>query len=152
MEADRGGSFEEIRSALESEYADLQNAAEGLQKRIKAMSVEEIVRLYYKVISASSMIRALKAQPGHGPEGGRGGTAEKERWIQETFNRRIHPSILAHLEESVRSQTAELKGLKSRRRERAKDAIEGEAGSYDRLRRAMSTREFVGQYDAEQRP
>lgn len=151
MEADVGGSPEGIQKALESEYADLQDTAEGLQNRIEALGVAEIVRLYYKVMSTSSMIRALKALSSHSSESIREENAEKERWIQETFNQRIHPSILAHLEESVRRQTAELKGLKSQRQERTKEAIEDKAEPYDRLRRAMSTKEFVVQYDAEQR-
>lgn len=113
----------------------------------KELSVHEIVETYYQVINVSSTITMLKQQPALGES-----NVLKER-ISETekaiskFNSEIHPKILTELTTSIAENTRNLQ-TQSPQRQSQKEAEDG-AAAYEELRKKMSTREFVEQYDKE---
>lgn len=95
--------------------------------------IERIVGAYHAVIGVSAMISVLRHR---GDRGAR--VAEAGAWIQEEFDGRVHPRIVAALDDSVRGQTAHLRGDGREAADRAE--------RYRMLRQTMSALEFVRQY------
>jgi len=132
-------SFEETSRLFRAEIAGFERMISEVPGNIGSLGTAGIVRCYYRVMSMSSMIKALKPQIT-----GRDGAdmleqvAGVEKQIREKFDRGIHPAIMSHMAESVSRQTEFLMGS---------SGSGDRAGLFERLREAMSTKEFVEQYD-----
>jgi len=140
-------SFEETSKLFRGEVAGFERMISEARGGVGSLGTAEIVRCYYQVMSMSAMIKALKPQIA-----GRGGSDMLkqvtcvEKQIREEFDLGIHPAIMSHITESVSRQMASLRG--SRRAGGGSKKITGdEAGLFEELREAMSTKEFVEQYD-----
>lgn len=108
---------------------------------VSEMDVDQIIQMYYQVISVSSIIKVLQPQVNEKE------TLQKmhdvEEYIEKKFNAKIHPAITRHLSENIQKSMNRLKDNQEKTREqRQKDAT-----SFESLRQMMSTREFVDQYD-----
>ena len=135
-------STDEISSMFETESQKLENF---LSKISENMSISEIVETYYQVMNVTSMISMLKQQLD--PETHKTLLEQinkTEQTILGKFNTEIHPKILENLLNSIQEMT---KTLQSSFGEKTKDQIENESQMFEELRKKMSTKEFVEQYD-----
>ena len=135
-------SADEILSMFDSESQKLENF---LSKTSDDMSIHEIVETYYQVMNVTSMISMLKQQLDSETHKTLLEKIEKtEQSILGKFNTETHPKILENLSKSIQDMTAT---LQSNSGEKTKEEIENESQMFEELRKKMSTREFVEQYD-----
>ncbi len=138
-------SLDEISKLFRGEIDGFERMIRETPGKIGSLDTAEIVRCYYQVMSMSSIIRALKPQI-RGQDGELAGqVAGVERRIREEFDCGIHPAIVSHMSESIDLQVASLKSSR-KAGQKTTEEVKGEAGLFERLREAMSTREFVEQY------
>ncbi|RNJ76257.1 MAG: hypothetical protein EB830_04615 [Nitrosopumilus sp. H13] len=118
---------DEISAMLDSESAKLAKLIDAVHPGI---AIREIIETYYQIMNVTSIIAMLGQRPGAAD------LSEKIKAADESisrFNAEVHPMISRRLDDSISDIKA---GLES-----------GESDSYDELRKMMSTREFVGQYE-----
>ena len=116
-----------------------------LSKISDDMKIHEIIETYYQVMNVSSMISILKEQLDSQNDQKLIETIIKiEQTISGKFNTEIHPKILQNLIKSINEITAVLQSNSS---EKTREQIENESQMFEELRKQMSTKEFVEQYD-----
>ena len=138
-------SADEISKMFQTESEKLKNLI-NLADSKSDLSLHEIVETYYQIMNVSSMASMLVQQLNeneHKP------LLEEIHEIQDListkFNSKIHPKILNNLSNSIQETT---KNLQSQNQgEKSKEKIENESEAYEKLRKIMSTKEFVVQYD-----
>ena len=126
---------------VESEklYSLFNNASES------DLSLPKIVELYYQVMNVSSMINMIEQQSDAIEKSLKSEINETKTTISEKFDSTLHLKILASLSSQIEN---DMKHLQSNANiKKTKDEIEKEAQLYENLRKKMSTREFVEQYD-----
>ena len=135
-------STDEISSMFDSESQKLENF---LSKISDKMEISEIVETYYQVMNLTSMISMLKQQLDPKTHKNLLTQIDKtEQVILGKFNTDTHPKILENLSNSIQEMT---KILQSSPGEKTKEQIENESQMFEELRKKMSTKEFVEQYD-----
>lgn len=135
-------SADEISSMFDAESQKLENF---LSNTYDNMGIHEIIETYYQVMNVSSMISMLKQQlDAENHKNLLERIAKIEYLISEKFNTEIHPKILENLSKSIQETT---KILQSNSGEKTKEQIENESQMFEELRKQMSTKEFVEQYD-----
>ena len=135
-------SADEISSMFDSESQKLENF---LSKTSTDMGISEIVETYYQVMNVTSMISMLKQQLNPEEHKSLLDKIDKtEQLILGKFNTDTHPKILENLSNSIQEMT---KTLQSSSGEKTKEQIENESQMFEELRKKMSTKEFVEQYD-----
>ena len=135
-------STDEISSMFDSESQKLENF---LSKTSENMEISEIVETYYQVMNVTSMISMLKQQlDSESHKTLLKQIIKTEQLILGKFNTETHPKILENLSKSIQNMT---KTLQSSSGEKTKDQIENESQMFEELRKKMSTKEFVEQYD-----
>ena len=135
-------SADEISSMFDSESQKLENF---LSKISDNLGISEIIETYYQVMNVTSMISMLKQQLDSETHKALLEKIEKtEQSILGKFNTETHPKILANLSKSIQDMTATLQSSSD---EKTKDQIEKESQMFEDLRKKMSTKEFVEQYD-----
>lgn len=135
-------SSDEIYSMFDTESKKLENLISNMSDDAE---INEIVETYYQVMNVSSMISMLKQQldsKNHKVLLEQVGKAEQ--LISGKFNTEIHPKILQKLSRSIQETT---NTLQSNSGGKSKEQIETESKSFEELRKKMSTKEFVEQYD-----
>ena len=129
-----------------SESDKLKNLVNGMNPE-NALSVHQIVEIYYQITNVSSMITVMKQQLDQNDDST---SLEKilntEKFISEKFNFTLHPKIMQSITNSISDITVKLQSLNSK--QKSKETIENEAKLYEKLRELMSTREFVKQYNS----
>ncbi len=110
------------------------------------LTIEKIIPLYYQILNVSSMSTMLKQQLDQ--------TKHKTllekiketgNFISEKFDTQMHPDIVMRLTKSIQETTNHLQSEGSE--QKSKDEIENQAQLYEELRKKLSTKEFVLQYD-----
>ena len=136
-------SLDDISLAFDAELGKLQSMMSGAAEPSEAA---EIVEIYHQVINVSSMCVALTQQIGRDTEDGRALTdkiAKAQRYIAKEFDSRMHPRILERLSASVQEA---VQALQSGPSQKSPEEIKRESFLYEDLRKRMSTKEFVEQY------
>ena len=105
------------------------------------LPVNQIVEVYYQITNVSSMITIMKQQL----DETNGKILYAEKFISENFNSIIHPKIIQNITNSISDITNNLQSLNFE--QKSTEIIENEAKLYEKLRKIMSTKEFVKQYD-----
>ena len=105
------------------------------------LPVNQIVEVYYQITNVSSMITIMKQQL----DETNGKILYVEKFISENFNSIIHPKIIQNITNSISDITNNLQSLNFE--QKSTEIIENEAKLYEKLRKIMSTKEFVKQYD-----
>ena len=135
-------SADEISSMFDAESKKFENF---LSKVSDDMGISEIIETYYQVMNVTSMISMLKEQLDSENHKTLLERIEKtEQLISGKFNTETHPKILENLSKSIQDLT---KTLQSNPNEKTKEQIENESQMFKELRKKMSTKEFVEQYD-----
>lgn len=140
--------FEEISKTFLTESEMLESQISALLQKPKKVNPEEIVPVYHQIMNVVSIADILEQTR---PE-----TSKDHKYLFEkldstknlvnnVFNTKIHPSILTELSDSIQDIINSLK--QNDTRGKTKEEIEKEAKTYDNLRKMMSTKEFVEQYD-----
>jgi len=110
------------------------------------LSLHEIIETYYQIMNVSSMITMLKQQIDvNENQTLLDKITEIEHVISEKFNSVIHPQVIEQLAKSIQDTTKNLQSGSSE--QKSKEDIENDAKLYEELRKKMSTKEFVEQYD-----
>ena len=130
-----------------SESDKLENLVNVMNTDDDALSVHQIVEVYYQITNISSMIAVMKQQLDQTDDST---SLEKilntEKFISEKFNSHLHSKIIQSITNSISDITLNLQSLNSK--QKSKETIENEAKLYEKLRELMSTKEFVKQYDS----
>jgi len=135
-------STDEISSMLDTESQKLENIIINVSDDI---GINEIVETYYQVMNVSSMTSMLKEQLDSTTHKALLEQIDKtEQLISEKFNTTLHPKILENLSNSIQDTTNK---LQSNSGQKTKEQIENESQMFEELRKKMSTKEFVEQYD-----
>ncbi len=135
-------STDEISSMFETES---QNLEKFLSKISDNAGISEIIETYYQIMNVTSMISMLKQQLDSKNHKNLLKQIDKtEQLVLKKFNTETHPKILGTLSKSIQDMTA---NLQSSSGEKTKEQIENESQMFEVLRKKMSTKEFVEQYD-----
>ncbi len=136
-------SFDDVLSMFDMESQKLENL---ISKSFDpTFEISEIVELYYQVMNVSSICTMLTSQYiGDEYKSLLTKINEIKKLISEKFNSEIHPKILEFLTNSIQKTT---QTLQSNSNEKIRDKIENESKLFEELRKKMSTKEFVEQYD-----
>ncbi|NND87417.1 MAG: hypothetical protein HKM23_08900 [Nitrosopumilus sp.] len=138
-------SENDISEMFQSESQKLENLIKSAESKPE-LSIHEIVETYYQVMNVSSMSSMLKQQNQTNENSGLNEKIQTmEKIISETFNSNIHPKITKQLSDSIEEITKNLQSKNSQ--DKTKEDIQSESKKYDELRKVMSTKEFVKQYD-----
>lgn len=132
----------DITAMFDAEFEKLQNFV--TKATDSDLQVPEIVETYYQVMNVSSMCEMLSQQlSGDEHKSLMTKISETRNFISSNFDAKIHPKILESLTNSVQEIT---KILQSSSGEKSQEEIEKESSMFEDLRKKMSTREFVEQY------
>jgi len=138
-------SIDDISSMFHIESKKLENLISNATTKSE-LSLHEIVETYYQIMNVSSMITMLKTQLNvdeHQLLLNK--IAEIDKVISEKFNSIVHPQVIEQLTKSIEYTTKSLQSGNSE--QKSKEDIENDAKLYEELRKKMSTKEFVEQYD-----
>lgn len=134
-------------------------------KITKEPSMQEIVSLYYQVISVSSIIQALlltqktsSSSLSQSKQNDCDATSipllkshitKTQTQIIKTFDQKIHPTIITYLTQKIESYKQKLSKTKNTNITTKTDSQDSKSQTilFEELRQAMSTKEFVLQYD-----
>jgi len=138
-------SIDDISSMFHIESEKLENLINNATTKSE-LSLHEIVETYYQIMNVSSMITMLKEQL-HVDEHQLllNKIAEIDKVISGAFNSTVHPQILEQLTKSIQDTTDTLQSIGTE--QKSKEDTENDAPLYEELRKKMSTKEFVEQYD-----
>ena len=138
-------SFDDISSMFDAESQKLKDLIDNAETKSE-LSIHEIIDTYYQIMNVSSMITMLKQQLNADEHKSLlDKIVETEKIISGKFNSNIHPQIIQKLTNSIQESTKNLQSADSN--QKSKGDIENEAKLYEELRKQMSTKEFVEQYD-----
>ena len=138
-------SIDEVSSMFDTESEKLVNLINTAATK-SDLSLHQIIETYYQIMNVSSMITMLKQQIDvHEHKTLVNKIKEIEQVISEKFNSIIHPQIIEQLAKSIQDTTKNLQSGSSE--QKSKEDIENDAKLYEELRKKMSTKEFVEQYD-----
>ncbi len=138
-------SADEISKMFQTESEKLKNLI-TLADSKSDLSLHDIVETYYQVMNVSSMATMLVQEFNENEHKSLlDEITEIQNLISKKFNSQIHPRILTNLSNSIQETT---KNLQSQSQgEKSKEEIENESADFEELRKQMSTKEFVEQYD-----
>ena len=131
----------DLLEIFSTEFDKLENSVNSI-KFNDDLTINQIVEVYYQITNVSSMITVMKPQLAQNNDK----ILYAEKFISEKFNSTIHPKIMKHITNSISGITSNLQSINSE--QKSKETIENEAKLYEKLRKIMSTKEFVKQYDA----
>ena len=141
--------YDEISKSFISESNKLESAIDHLLQKSEKFSISEIVSIYYQIMNVTSLIQFLKQNISNNNSEKTQTLLKKiklsENLIETTFNTNLHSIFLSYLTDNIQKIMTNLKSNKGK--EKTKEIIEHEAKLYEKLRVAMSTKEFVEQYD-----
>ena len=138
-------SIDDLSSMFNIESEKLENLINNATTKSE-VSLHEIIETYYQIMNVSSMITMLKEQL-HVDEHHilLDKITKIESVISEKFNSNTHPRVMEKLGKSIQDSMKNLQSVRSE--QKSKEDIENDAKLYEELRKKMSTKEFVEQYD-----
>lgn len=138
--------FDEISTSFYSESDKLKKLIADLLKNQDSLPIDKIIPVYYQIINVSSISTVLKQQlDTHKHKALLSKIIETDEMISEEFNSSIHPQIMEKLTNSIQDITKNFQTGFSE--QKSQEDIENDAKLYEELRKKMSTKEFVEQYD-----
>jgi len=152
MSEDYNSSFNETRDLFYLESRKLQDIIDQALKNLEKLSLSEIIQAYYQVINVISLMGFLKVsleERKKSEESNDLSTLIQKigNDIDERFDGNLHLLFINKIRNLIEDSKNQLKEMKINQREKTKKEIENQAEIYEKLRRLMSTREFVDQYD-----
>ena len=136
---------EESLNLFLHESEKLKKTIDELTPKINEISMEQIVETYYQVIKVNSLTKVL--QSSEYSKELQDKIIDAKKVIEETFNNSFHLSLRNRIENSIEEIKNNLKTIQNNGKQKSKDEIEDQAKMYENLRKLMSTKEFVEQYN-----
>jgi len=138
-------SIDDVSSMFDAESEKLENLINNAITKSE-LSIPKIIEIYYQITNVSSMITMLKQQIDVNQHQTLLDKIEEiEQVISKKFNSIIHPQVIEQLAKSIQDTIQNLQSESSE--QKSKEDIENNAKLYEELRKKMSTKEFVEQYD-----
>ena len=128
------------------ESEKLNQALESWIQNYEKISMAQIVELYYQVINVNSLVKYSQNSYESSNKEINVQITNTQKIIEEKFNNNLHPKILNKIEELIETTKNDLKKIQSQNK-KTKEEIEKQAEKYEELRKIMSTKEFVEQYN-----
>ena len=128
------------------ESEKLNQALESWIQNYEKISMAQIVELYYQVINVNSLVKYSQDSYESSNKEINGQITNTQKIIEEKFNNNLHPKILKKIEELIETTKNDLKQMQSQNK-KTKEEIEKQAEKYEELRKIMSTKEFVEQFN-----
>jgi glutamyl-tRNA reductase len=123
----------------------LKQTIDEWSQKIGDIPMEQIVEIYYKVINVNSLSK-ISENPDDLSEL-QNKIKNAKNTIDETFNKSFHPLLMSKIQNSIETIKNELKEIQNTNNQKTKEKIEEQAKMYEDLRKLMSTKEFVEQYN-----
>lgn len=123
----------------------LKQTIDEWSQKIEDIPMEQIVEIYYKVINVNSLSK-ISENPDDLTEL-QNKIKNAKNAIDETFNKSFHPLLMSKIQNSIETIKNELKEIQNTNNQKTKEKIEEQAKMYEDLRKLMSTKEFVEQYN-----
>ena len=152
MSANNNSSINEISDLLNLESSKLQDTIDHGIKNSEKLTLPEIIGAYYQVINVTSITKMLKENSDMMKYSEGKNTVitlikNIEKEIDENFNKNLHFMILDNLDQAIENSKKQIKEIQLSQIEKTKEGIEKQGEIYQTLRKLMSTKEFVDQYD-----
>ena len=151
MDENNQQTNDESFEMFNSEATKLQDLVNNGLVNFEKFDLSEIIELYYQIINVTSLAKFLKQNF----EGETSETSkffvtkiqEIEKFNVEKFDNKLHPLIMSNLKNLIENSMKNLKDMTSNQKDKTKEVMEDQAKMYENLRKIMSTKEFVEQYD-----
>ena len=123
----------------------LKQTIDEWSQKMEDISMEQIVEIYYKVINVNSLSK-ISENPDDLSEL-QNKIKNAKNMIDETFNKSFHPLLMSKIQNSIEMIKNELEEIQNTNNQKTKEKIEEQAKMCEDLRKLMSTKEFVEQYN-----
>lgn len=151
MDENNQQTNDESFEMFNSEATKLQDLVNNGLVNFEKFDLSEIIELYYQIINVTSLAKFLK-------QNFEEETSEKskffvtkiqeiEKFNVEKFDNNLHSLIMLNLKNLMENSMKNLKDMTSNQKDKTKAVMEDQAKMYENLRKIMSTKEFVEQYD-----
>ena len=135
-------SIDDTLRVFKEQSATLETILNNFTKQ--DVSIEEILKIYYHIMTVSSMSMMLRKSIGEKNITLYNQIQNTEKIIHDQFDSDIHKQIMQHLETLISNAKHQ---LSSQDLGKSKTDIESKAKLFADLRQKMSVREFVMQYE-----
>jgi len=139
----KNNSIDKFISDSKKMEEDISNAFMNVEE----LYLEDIMKLYFKIINISSIAKAIKKNNGkiekEIPEETLIKIQKTQNRLNEKFNETLHPRLISNLEKRIEEFKS---NLKTNPKSKIQNEIEDQAKKFEELRKLMSTKEFVNQY------
>lgn len=151
MDKNNQQTNDETLEIFNSEVTKLQDLISNGFDNLEKFGLSEIIELYYQVINVTSLAKFLK-QKFEEETSERDklfviNIQEIEKFNVEKFDNKLHPLIMSNLKKQIENSMKILKNMSPNQKDKTKEKMENQAKMYENLRKIMSTKEFVEQYD-----
>lgn len=126
------------KNPLKSLQNDYQSFLNLIKLDIRKLTIPDIVSMYYKAISLKSSIMFLKKQSPHLQTD----LTKIRISLLENFDNDVHPKVLLYVTQQIDNMMKNLDTITSK-----SNYQQSYNEKFEKLRKLMSTREFVEQYD-----
>jgi hypothetical protein len=152
MSTNDNSSITDTINLFYSESNKLEDTLSQSLKNSEKLSLSEIIGLYYQIINVTSLVKSLrqniKDEENMKEENILLHRIQKiEKYIDEKFDSDLHLLLISNLEKSIETLKTKLKDSTMYQPKKTKEEVENQAKMYEELRRIMSTKEFVDQYN-----
>jgi hypothetical protein len=152
MSTNDNSSITDTINLFYSESNKLEDTLSQSLKNSEKLSLSEIIGLYYQIINVTSLVKSLrqniKDEENMKEENLLLHRIQKiEKYIDEKFDSDLHLLLISNLEKSIETLKTKLKDSTMYQPKKTKEEVENQAKMYEELRRIMSTKEFVDQYN-----
>lgn len=138
---------DESVNLLLNESSKLKQTLDIYTKKIEEVSMTQIVELYYQVINVNSLVTYCENLNYNQDSNINAEIINIKKIIQERFNNDLHRLILNKIDNLIKVTKNNLREIQKMPVERTKEEIEKQAENYEELRKMISTKEFVKQYN-----
>lgn len=152
MDFNNDSSKIQMIDLFKSESSKLENIINQFLKNFEEISVPEIIGVYYQVINLKSLVTFLKLNLEKSKNSKENENTliiiqKTENYIEKTFDKNLHPSIMSKLKKIIDDSKSEIKNSIPKDKKKTKEDLEIQSKMYEKLRQVMSTKEFVDQYN-----
>ena len=138
---------DESLNVLLNESSKLKQTLDIYTKKIEEISMVQIVELYHQVINVNSLVTYCENLNDNQDAEIKAKILNTQKIIEERFNNDLHHLILNRIDHLIKITKNNLKEISQIPVDRTKEDIEKQSGKYEELRKMMSIKEFVEQYN-----
>ena len=135
--------------SLVLESNKLQDKIKKVINNHESLKKEDLIEMYFQVINVTSIRKSLNEKNLITERNSKDfkKIVEIEEYIDEKFNKYLHPILMSQLEKTIEDFKTNLKSKNTKQNSKTKNEIENQAKDFEELRQLMSTQEFINQYN-----